>query len=104
MAEKLKTKTAPKAAAKNGAATKEQDGETKRRGRIAADFKYAHMMTLKQAMEKVRAGSWTARMLEIIMSHKNSAAAREALANDSEYKDRRLDFKWAADKGFIAIN
>jgi hypothetical protein len=42
-------------------------------------------------------------MLEIIMSYKTAAAAREALANDATYGDRRLDFKWAVDKGFIAI-
>jgi DNA-binding protein H-NS len=106
MAEKLKTKTGtpakkPAAATKGNAPAKEKTGSG--RGRVAADFTYKHLMTPKEAAEKVRAGSWTGRMVEIIMSYKTSAAAREALANDAEYGDRRLDFKWAADKGFIAI-
>ena len=108
MAEKLKTKTAtpakkPAATPAKGKAPAKEKAEGTGRGRAAADFSYKHAMTPKQAAEKVRAGSWTGRMVEIIMSHKTSAAAREALAADAEYSDRRLDFKWAADKGFITI-
>jgi DNA-binding protein H-NS len=106
MAEKLKTKTGgpakkPAAAAKNKEPDNEKTGSG--RGRTAANFSYKNLMTPKEAAEKVRPGSWTARMVEIIMANKTAAAAREALANDPVYNDRRLDFKWAADKGFIAI-
>lgn len=108
MAEKLKKPAAtpakkPAATPAKGKTPAKEKVEGTKRGRSAADFSYKHLMTPKQAAEKVRAGTWTGRMVEIIMSHKNSAAAREALAADAEYSDRRIDFKWAADKGFITM-
>lgn len=107
MAEKLKTKTAAKAKADKPAkaAAAPKTAKPKGEGAVgtARDFKYKHEMTPKQAAEKVREGTWTGRMVEIIMSHKDAASAREELSKDKTYSDKRLDFGWAEKKGFITI-
>lgn len=107
MAEKLKTKASggakKPAAAKAPAAEKTAKVAAPKGDRAApADKSYKHLMTPAKAAEACRAGSWTARMVEIIMSTKSTAEARAALAKDKDYSDKALDFGWAAKKGFIS--
>ena len=113
MAEKLKTKKAPaaKAAKPAKAATgKKGNPEALAKAREAraesarADRSYKHEMTPAKALETTREGSWTRRMVEIIMSHKSTNDAKDELAKDKEYGDRRLDFAWAATKGYIKLS
>lgn len=99
------TKVAPKSTAKKD--TAKASAKPKPEGSspvgTARNFKYKTLMTAKQAGEKLRDGSWTARMVDIIMSHKDAASAREALAADAEFNEKRLDFGWAIKKGFISV-
>lgn len=106
MAEKLTRKGAskkapakePKAKAPKAAKTPKADAAP------AADKSYKHLVTPAKALESVREGTWTHRMVEIIMSHKSTAEAKAELAADKDYGDRRLDFNWASNKkGFISV-
>lgn len=42
-------------------------------------------------------------MLTTIMSHKNTAAAKEAHKASGQYPTHKLDFNWAAQQGYIAF-
>ena len=95
MAEKLTRKAAPKAA--KPAAPK----AAKVAKAPQADRTYKHLV--KRADIKAREGSWTAAMVDIIMAHKSTYAAKAALAADKTYGDRRVDFAWAEKKGYIAF-
>lgn len=108
MAEKLKTKGADKKApAKADKAAPKSKGNPEalakaREARASAaqeDRKYKPLVKLADA--KVREGTWTARMVEIILGNKTTQAAKDELAADKEYGDRRLDFGWAEKKGLI---
>jgi hypothetical protein len=109
MAEKLQKKgTEPKkpakaAPAKGGGRGGNPEALAKAREARAAegakDRKYKALVKLGDL--KLRDGSWTARMVEIILGNKTTDAAKSALLADKEYGDRRLDFKWAEGKGFI---
>lgn len=114
MAEKLTKKTT--AAAKKPAATAAAKAAPKTKakaegegsgGSTAQDFKYKKEMTQKQAAEKTREGTWTARMVEIALNNTDSAAARAELAGDAKFGDKsekpkRMDFGWLKKQGFIS--
>lgn len=48
-----------------------------------------------------REGSWTYAMLEHILGASDTDGAKASLAKDRTYKEKRLDFGWAAKKGYI---
>lgn len=100
MTEKLKSKPAP--AAKKPAAAAKPKGDSPIKAR--PDQKYKTMMTQKQAAEKTRPDSWTARMVEIALNNKSTDAAKAELAGDKTYGDKRMDFSWLEKKGFIKLD
>jgi predicted transcriptional regulator len=112
MAEKLSKKPVPAKAAKEPkakAATGKPKGNTEalakareeRAAKAAENRKYKHAVKLKDI--SLREGSWTARMVEIIMSHTTTDDAKAALAKDKEFSEKKLDFTWAAQKGYITF-
>lgn len=49
-----------------------------------------------------REGSWTSAMVSYIVAHTTTAEASKALKSDKNgHREKRLDFKWAEEKGFI---
>lgn len=100
MADKLTKKAAgaAKPAAKGAAKPKAEKAEKA----APADKTYKHLVKPDAAIGGTREGTWTRRMVEIIMGTKSTAEARAALAKDKEYSDKSLDFGWAAKKGFIS--
>ena len=47
-----------------------------------------------------REGTWTHYMVNHVLKHKSTA---QATAAQTEYKDKKLDFKWMNQKGFITL-
>lgn len=63
--------------------------------------KYKHTAKLKDIA--LREGTWTARMVEIIMGNNTTDDAKAELAKDKNFSDKKLDFTWAEKKGYIAF-
>lgn len=96
MADKLKTKTSAKKPADKAKGDKAKGAAVPR---SAPDFKYKAGPNAKEV--KGREGSWTARMIEIALANKDAASAREELAKDKTFGEKRMDFGWLEKKGVI---
>lgn len=114
MAEKLNKKAAP--AAKSAKADKPAKEATAKKGGNPEALKkarearasaanenrtYKHTAKLKDI--KLREGSWTEFMVSTILDHKNTDDAKAAAKKSKEFGDKKLDFTWAANKGYIAF-
>jgi hypothetical protein len=47
-------------------------------------------------------GTWTRHMLDVIIAHTSTAAAKAAHVKSGQYSDKKLHFSWARDKGYIS--
>lgn len=60
--------------------------------------------TVVNKVNGAREGSWTHHMVGVILKHKDTDSAKATLAADkSEHSGKKLDFKWAEDKGYIKL-
>lgn len=106
MAEKLKGKAAAPKADKAAPAKGKGNTEALAKAREARtaegakDKKYKVLTKLKDI--KLRENSWTEAMTTAIVNNTSTDAAKAEIAEHKEFGDRRLDFKWAADKGYIS--
>jgi hypothetical protein len=87
-ATKLATKKTPDKAPPKGEAVP----------KVPRNFDYK---IVKGTKNETRAGTWTNFMVETILEHTNSDAARAAAAKSKEFGDKKLDFAWAKAKNFI---
>lgn len=109
MAEKLAKKAPAKAEAKKPAAGGKPKGNTEalakaraeRTAKAAENRKYKHAVKLKDV--SLREGSWTEFMVQTILSHNTTDEAKAEAAKSKEFGDKKLDFTWAANKGYITF-
>lgn len=50
-----------------------------------------------------RRGTFRTFMLQTILAHRDTASARRAHLLSGEYPTHKLDFRWAADNGYITL-
>jgi len=108
MAEKLVKKAAAKPAPKKADAAKPKGNpEALKKAREARASKEAenrkYKVTAKLKDLTLREGSWTKFMVETILAHTTTDDAKAACKKSKEYGDKKLDFTWAAAKGYIAF-
>lgn len=93
---KVATTEAPKRKGNPEALAKAREA---RKNGVVENRKYK--VLVKRGDVKVREGSWTEAMVGHILANKDTDSANAALKGDRPYKDRKLDFSWAAKKGYI---
>lgn len=68
--------------------------------RAARNVDRPYKVVPKKANEG-RENSWTARMIEIAQNNASTDDAKAELAKDNEFGERRMDFSWLKNKGYI---
>lgn len=80
--------------AKSAPSAKKSSGSSAQRS--SGDFAYKTGIA-----NATREGTWTHHMVTIMQAHNSADAARKAHEKSGHFSGKKLDFKWANDKGFI---
>lgn len=93
-----------KAKAATTAAKGRTEAKKEVRKALTAGANRAYKVLVPVAKLEARPDSWRYAMLAAICGNKDTDSAKAAIAKNRAFKDRKLDFSWAAAQKFIQFN